>query len=167
MCVVHEVTLPLLGAWLHHTRPSVSCGTAGHPIHGVWPHTPESFGFLLSKFLVPRIAFAAEYKVVMYTSCCKLSWCCYCDVSLCHYDVRYHGRMQSYFFCESIIQFVITKSSTMRGSIHDYWLPSALLYLRYRELNEPYNHFLMLEAKVSYPHPTTIIYLLRHCKVLV
>ncbi len=32
-----------------------------------------------TEFSVLRIAFAAENKVV--TSCCKLSWCCYCDIS--------------------------------------------------------------------------------------
>ncbi len=53
---------------------------------------------------VPQIAFAAEYKEVMYTSCCKLSWCWYCDVSLCYCDIR-HAQP---YFCETIGQFVIT-----------------------------------------------------------
>ncbi len=34
-------------AQLHHTRPSVSCSTLGHPTHGVWPHTYlTGLGFL-------------------------------------------------------------------------------------------------------------------------
>ncbi len=51
-----------------------------------------------TEFSLSRIAFAAEYKVVMYTSCCKLPWCYYCDVSLCYCDIRYHDSMQSYIF---------------------------------------------------------------------
>ncbi len=58
------------------------------------------------KLSVPQIAFAAEYKVVMYTSCCKLSWCCYCDISLCYCDVMVACRAT--IFCETIVQFVIT-----------------------------------------------------------
>ncbi len=54
-----------------------------------------------AEFSEPRILFAAENKVVMYTSFCKLSWCCYCDVSLCCCDIRYHGNMQS---CISVKQ---------------------------------------------------------------
>ncbi len=53
---------------------------------------------VVSNLLVPRLAFAAEYKVVMYTSCYNLSWCCYCNVRLCYCDIRYDGNMLSYIF---------------------------------------------------------------------
>ncbi len=38
LCAAWSV-LHLLCTKLHHIPPSVSCGTAGHPTRGVWPHT--------------------------------------------------------------------------------------------------------------------------------
>ncbi len=46
------------------------------------------------EFSAPWITFAAEYRVVMYTSCSRLSWCYYCDVNLYNCDVRYHGSIK-------------------------------------------------------------------------
>ncbi len=37
------------GTHMYHTRPSVSCSTAGHQTHGVWPHTPHSRLVFISK----------------------------------------------------------------------------------------------------------------------
>ncbi len=50
------------------------------------------------QFPVPQKAFAAEYKIFIYTSCCKLSWYCCCDISLWYCDITYHGKMHSYIF---------------------------------------------------------------------
>ncbi len=45
ICVMRGVILDLLGAQLHHTRPSVLCGNARHPTRGVCPpHFTQSFG---------------------------------------------------------------------------------------------------------------------------
>ncbi len=85
----------------------------------------EKHQFAKIEFTVPRIAFVAEYKVVMYTYCCKLSWLCYCDISLCYCDVRSHGSMQSAIFMWNNSTICHHNSSTMTGSIYNYRPPSG------------------------------------------
>ncbi len=83
------------------------------------------------KFSVPQIAFAAEYKVVMYTTCCKLSCCCYCDATLCYCDVR-HAEQH---LCETVVQFVITIVAPWQEVYMTIGPISWVFYSRYWELS--------------------------------
>ncbi len=59
---MHGDILHLFRAQLHHTRPSVSCGTAGHHSHGVWLHTPHT-----------HLVFSYDYSVLSVRAACPVS----------------------------------------------------------------------------------------------
>ncbi len=67
------------------------------------------------EFLVPWIVFTVEYKVSMFTSCCKLSLSYYCDVT------KFYSLIQIFLWCY----------------YHDIWCHNSKLYLRYWEFSVP------------------------------
>ncbi len=113
-------------AWLHlfdhHTETNLIMWFPDTAPRGRGGHN-QSFSLLslTAQFSVPWLEFAAEYKVVMFTSCCKFSWGYYCDANLCYCDVIYHGSMQRARFVWNTSTICHHNSSTITGGIHDYW----------------------------------------------
>ncbi len=66
------VILHSLGTQLHHTWPSISCGTAGHPTCEVWPLTPHNY-LVFSKYL----PFLSDTMPDIWNICarkCSIQW---------------------------------------------------------------------------------------------